>query len=73
LDVAIGSGSVDRTKCLLEFHQAKPTRETLEQSVSTWKLEFTKLMRECSPGAELGARVNLMEMAAEFHQHEVVV
>jgi hypothetical protein len=72
LDVAVGSGSVEMTKYLLEFHHAKPTRETLEQSLSAGNLELIKLMRERLPGAELEVRVNLMEIATEFHQHEVL-
>jgi hypothetical protein len=35
LDVAVGSGSVEMTKYLFEFHGAKPIRETLKQSIST--------------------------------------
>jgi hypothetical protein len=35
LDVAVASGSVEMTKCLLEFHSAKPTRDTLKMAIST--------------------------------------
>jgi hypothetical protein len=72
LDVAVGSGSVEVTKCLLEFHSARPTRETLKQSISTGNLELIKLMRERLMEGELGDRVDLLEVAAEFHQEEVL-
>jgi hypothetical protein len=71
LDVAVGSGSVEMTKCLLEFHSARPTRETLKQSISTGNLELIKLMREGLPEAEFGDRVDLLEVAVGFHQEEV--
>jgi hypothetical protein len=72
LDVAVGSGSVEMTKYLLEFHRATPTRETLKQSLSTGNLELIKLMRERLPEGELRYRVDLLEAAAEFHQEEVL-
>jgi hypothetical protein len=73
LDAAVGSGSVEMTKYLLEFHHARPTRETLKQSISTGSLELIKLMRERLPEGELRDRVELLEVAAEFHQEEVLV
>jgi hypothetical protein len=72
LDVAVGSGSVEMTKYLLEFLNARPTRETLKQSISTGNLELIKLMRERLPGGELRDRVDLMEVAVEFHQEDVL-
>jgi hypothetical protein len=42
VDVAVGSGSVEMTKYLLEFHRAKPTRETLKQSISIGSFELIK-------------------------------
>jgi hypothetical protein len=72
LDVAVGSGSVEMTKYLLEFHGARPTRETLKQSISTGNLDLIKLMRERLPEGELRDRVDLLEVAAEFHQEEVL-
>jgi hypothetical protein len=72
LDVAVGSGAVEMTKYLLEFHGARPTRETLKQAISTGNLELIKLMRERLPEGELRYRVDLLEVAAEFHQQEVV-
>jgi hypothetical protein len=53
LDVAVGSGSVEMTKYLLEFHRARPTRETLKQSISIGNLELFKLMRKRLPEGEL--------------------
>jgi hypothetical protein len=73
LDVAVGSGSVEMTKYLLEFHRARPTRETLKQSISTGSLELFKLMRERLPERELRHRADLMDVAAGFHQLEVLV
>jgi hypothetical protein len=72
LDVSVGSGSVELTKCLFEFHGAKSTREILRQSIATGSLELIKLMRERLPEEELRGRVDLMEVAAEFHQLEVL-
>jgi hypothetical protein len=69
LDAAVGSGSVEMTKYLLEFHRARPTRETLRQSISNGNLELFKMMRERLPEEELRDRLDLMEVAAEFHQH----
>jgi hypothetical protein len=60
-------------KYLLEFHRARPTRETLKQSISSGNLELFKLVRERLPEAELRDRVDLLEVAAEFHQPEVFV
>jgi hypothetical protein len=73
LDVSVGSGSVEMTKYLLEFHGARPTRETLKQSISSGNLELFKMMRERLPEAEFRLRDDLMEVAAEFHQGEVLV
>jgi hypothetical protein len=61
-----------RSKYLLEFHGAQPTRETLKQSISTGKLELFKMMRERLPEAGLRDRLELMKVAAEFHQPEVL-
>jgi hypothetical protein len=72
LDVAVGAGSVEMTKYLLEFHIARATRETLKQSLSTGNSELIKLMRERLPEAELRDRVDMMEVATEFHQREVL-
>jgi hypothetical protein len=73
LDVAAGSGSVEMTKYLLEFHGAKPTRETLKMAMSTGSLEMIKLLRERLPEPEREARGELLEVAAEFHQWEVLL
>jgi hypothetical protein len=73
VDVAVGTGSVEMTKYLLEFHSARPTRETLKQSISTGNLELIKLVRERLPEGVLRDRVDLLEGAAEFHQNDVLV
>jgi hypothetical protein len=75
LDVAVGSGSVEVTKYLFEFHSAKPTQETLKQALSTGRFELIKLVRDRLPESDrrvLGDRVELMGVAAEFHQPEVL-
>jgi hypothetical protein len=73
LDVAVGAGSVEMTKYLLEFHTTRPTRETLKQAISTGNLELIKLMRERLPEGELRDRIDLLEVTVEFHQEEVLV
>jgi hypothetical protein len=73
LDVAVGSGSVEMTKYLLEFHGAKATRETLKQSISTGNPGMFRMVRERLPEGELRDRVDLMEVAAEFHQEEMLM
>jgi hypothetical protein len=72
LDVAAGSGSVETTKYLLEFHSAKPTRGTLKMAISTGRFELIKLMHERLSETELGARVDLLIVATDFHQPEVL-
>jgi hypothetical protein len=73
LDVAVGSGSVEMTKYLFEFHRAKATRETLKQSISTGNLGMIRMVRERLPEGELRDRLDLLEVAAGFHQEEVLV
>jgi hypothetical protein len=73
LDVAVGSGSVEMTKYLLEFHSATPTRETLMMAISTGNLELISMMVERLTEASLRDRTDLMEVTAGFHQHEVLV
>jgi hypothetical protein len=72
LDVAVGSGSVEMAKYQLEFHRARPTRETVKQSISSGNLELFKMMRERLPEAEFRLKDDLREVAAEFHQEEVL-
>jgi hypothetical protein len=61
------------TKYLFEFHRAKATRETLKQSISTGNLGMFRMVRERLPEGELRDRVDLMEVAAEFHQEEALI
>jgi hypothetical protein len=72
LDIAVGSSSMETTKCLLEFHGARPTRETLKQSLSTGNLELIRLMRERLPETEFPERTDQLQVAAQFHQSEVL-
>jgi hypothetical protein len=44
----------------------------LKQSISTGNLEMFRMVRERLPEGKLGERVDLMEVAAEFHQEEVL-
>jgi hypothetical protein len=70
LDVAVGAGSVETSKCLLEFHKATPTRETLMMAISSGNLELIRLMWARLPG-EHRFRDDLLEVAADFHRDEV--
>jgi hypothetical protein len=72
LDIAVGSGSVELTQCLLEFHGAKATRETLKMAISPGNLELIKVVRERLPEAESRDRADLLEVAAEYHQDDVL-
>jgi hypothetical protein len=72
LEVAVGSGSVEMTKFLLEFHRAMPTHDTLEQAMSTGSFEMIKLVRERLPEAEFQDLLDLVVVAAEFHQSDVL-
>jgi hypothetical protein len=70
LDIAVGSGAVSVSKCLVEFHGAKPTRDTLKMALSSGKIE---LILERVPKSELDkSRLDLLEVASDFH-HETVV
>ena len=72
LDIAVGCGSVDVTKCLLEFHRAKPSREALKIAISGGSLELVRLVVGRLPESELELRIDLAEIAAEFHQLELL-
>jgi hypothetical protein len=72
LEVSVGSGSLEMTKYLLEFHSARPTREALKMAISTGSAELIKMMHERLPESGCQGRVDLLEVAAEFHQQEVL-
>jgi hypothetical protein len=72
LDVSVDAGSIEMTKYLLEFHTANPTGETLQQAISTGNLELIRTIRERLGEAELRERLDLVDVAAEFHQEEVL-
>jgi hypothetical protein len=72
LDVAVGSGSMEMTRYLIEFHGATATREALKQSLTTGNQELIKLMRERLPDGELRDRVDLLRVAIEYHQPDVL-
>ena len=61
LDAAVGAGALQVTKCLLEFHNAKPTRETLKMAISSGSLELIRLMRERLP-IKPESRLDLLEV-----------
>jgi hypothetical protein len=63
LDVGMGSGWVEMTK----YHRAKPTRGTLERSMTSGPLALFRMVREFLPEAELRDHLHLLEDAAEFH------
>jgi hypothetical protein len=69
LDVAVGAGAVEVSKCLLEFHGAKPTRETLKMAIAIGNLELIRLIWARLPD-EQHSRGDLLEVAADFHRGE---
>jgi hypothetical protein len=69
LDVSVGAGAVEVSKCLLEFHRAKPTRETLKMAISSGNLELIRLIWARLPD-EQHSRSDLLEVAADFHREE---
>jgi hypothetical protein len=71
LEVAVGAGSIEVTKCLLEFHGARPTRETLKMALSSGNIELIRLMWERLP-EEHGNRLGLLEVAGVYHREEVL-
>jgi hypothetical protein len=69
LDVSVGAGAVEVSKCLLEFHGARPTRETLKMAISSGNLELIRMIWARLPG-EQRSRGDLLEVAADFHFEE---
>jgi hypothetical protein len=69
LDVAVGAGAVEVSKCLFEFHEAKPTRETLMMAISSGDVDLIRLAWARLPG-EQHSRGDFMEVAADFHREE---
>jgi hypothetical protein len=72
LDVAVGSGAVEVTKFLLEFLRAKPTRETLKMALSSGNLELIRICWEVLPDEHEKERLDLLDVASDFHQLEVL-
>jgi hypothetical protein len=72
LDVAVGSGAVEVAKTLLEFHEAKATRETLKAALSSGSFELVRICWERLPDGQEKGRLDLLEVAADFHQPEVL-
>jgi hypothetical protein len=68
LDVSVGAGAVEMTKYLLEFHDVKPTRETLKQAISTGNAELIRLMWQRVPEGDRLHRADLLQVAADFHR-----
>jgi hypothetical protein len=67
-----GSGAVDVAKCLLEFHEARPTRETLKMALSSGNFELVRICWERLPDEQEMVRLDLLEVASDFHQLEVL-
>jgi hypothetical protein len=65
LDFATGEVS----KCLLEFHKAKPTRNTLKLAIASGNIELIRLIWTRLPD-EQHSRGDLLEIAADFHREE---
>jgi hypothetical protein len=53
LDIAVGSGAVSVSKCLVEFHGANPTRDTLKMALSSGKIELIEFILERVPKNDL--------------------
>jgi hypothetical protein len=60
LDVAVGAGAAEVSKCLLEFYGAKPTRETLMMAISSGNVEMIRLIWARLP-EEQQSRGDLLE------------
>jgi hypothetical protein len=72
LDVAMGSGAVDVAKVLLEFLRARPARETLRRALSSGNFELVRICWERLPDEREKGRLDLLEVASDFHQLEVL-
>jgi hypothetical protein len=72
LDVAVGCAALDVAKCLLEFHETKPTRETLKMALSLGNIELVRICWGRLPDLEQRKRLDLLEVASDFHQLELV-
>jgi hypothetical protein len=72
LDVAVGSGAVDVAKYLLEFLQGKPTRETLKMALSSGDFELVRICWGRLTEERQRRRLDLLEVAADFHQLEIL-
>jgi hypothetical protein len=71
-EIVVGLCSTEMTKYLLEFHGARPTRETLKMAIAAGSSELINMMRERLPEAELRDRFSLIGVAAESHQDQVL-
>jgi hypothetical protein len=71
LDVAVGSGAVDVAKFLIEFLRAKPRRETLKMALASGNIELVRMCWGLLPD-EQDERLDLLEVASDFHRVEVL-
>jgi hypothetical protein len=71
LDVAVGCGAVDVTKYVLEFHDARPTRETMSMAIANGTSELVRLMWMRLPAPDEANRRDFLVVAAEFQQLEI--
>jgi hypothetical protein len=72
LDIAVGAGKVEMSKYLLEFHELKPSRETLKQSLSTGVPELIRLIWQRVDECDREGRVDLLQVSADFHHESVL-
>jgi hypothetical protein len=72
VDLAVGAASVQVTKYLLEFHELKPSFETLKMAISGGNVELIRVVLGRLPEAALETRAELLEVAADFHQVETL-
>jgi hypothetical protein len=68
LDVAVGAEAVEVSKYLLEFHGAKPTRETVNQALSTGNAELIRMMMGRVYPSGSVFRGDFLETSCEFHR-----
>jgi hypothetical protein len=68
LNIAVGAGAIEVSQHLLLYYGLVPTRETIEQALALGLPELIQLIWQALPGAEQVARVDLLQVAAEFHR-----
>jgi hypothetical protein len=71
LAFAVGASAGEVSKCLPEFHGAKPTRDALKMAISSGSFDLIRLLWTRLPD-EQHSRGDLLAVAAGFHRGEAV-